>query len=125
MTELVSLDIHQRGDVVVARLTGELDISVSARTGESISRSVSTAADGLVIDFSDLEFIDSSGVAMLFRLARLMQRRRQALRVVAPEGTAAARVLEIVDFARAAPIDQSLEEALSGIGRDGERLQHP
>ena len=37
----------------------------------------------LVVDFSELEFIDSSGIAMLFGLARRLGSRRQELRVVA------------------------------------------
>ena len=57
-----------------------------------------TSARGLVVDFSELEFIDSSGIAMLFALVRQLGSRRQDLRVVAPAGQPVARVLEIVEF---------------------------
>ena len=71
------------------------------------------SAAAVVIDLTELRLIDSSGVAMLFSLARQFDVRRQQLRVVAsPEGLVA-RVLEIVDFRRAAPIDPDLEEALA------------
>ena len=53
---------------------------------------------------SELDFIDSSGVAMLFGLVRRLSSRRQELRVVAPKGKPVARVLEIVEFERAAPV---------------------
>ena len=64
---------------------------------------------------SRLEFIDSSGVAMLFGLARRLGSRRQELRVVAPGGKPVKRVLEIVEFNRAAPIHDDLAAALGTI----------
>ena len=115
MTELVELDIEQRGEVVIARLTGELDIAGAQRIGDQISEGVSAAARALVVDFSALDFIDSSGIAMLFGLARRLGSRRQELRVVAPPGEPVLRVLQIVEFDRAAPIHGSLDEALAAL----------
>jgi anti-sigma B factor antagonist len=112
---LVGLDIEERGDVVVARMTGELDISGAPHAGERIADAVPTSARGLVVDMSELDFIDSSGVAMLFGLVRRLSSRRQELRVVAPQGRPVARVLEIVEFERAAPICLDLDAALTGI----------
>ncbi len=101
---LVGLEIEDRGDIVIARVTGELDISGASRAGERIAAEVPTSARGLVVDMSELDFIDSSGVAMLFGLVRRLSSRRQELRVVAPEGRPVARVLEIVEFERAARV---------------------
>ena len=115
MDELVTLEMERRGDVVVARVTGELDVSRAPAMGDEIAAAVPTSARGLVIDFSELEFIDSSGVAMLFGLSRRLGSRRQQLRVVAPGGEPVARVLEIVEFERAAPIDADLDTALADI----------
>jgi anti-anti-sigma factor len=112
---LVGLDIAQRGEVVVARMSGELDIAESATTGETIAEAVPTSARGLVVDCSDLAFIDSSGIAMLFGLARRLGSRRQLLGVVARDGEPVARVLQIVEFERAAPIHPDLEAAMNGM----------
>jgi anti-anti-sigma factor len=114
---LVGVEIEQRDDdaVVVARLTGELDISGAAATGERIAEAVPSSARGLVVDTSGLEFIDSSGVSMLFGLARRVGSRRQELHVVAPTGKPVARVLEIVEFGRAAPVHEDLDSALGEI----------
>jgi anti-anti-sigma factor len=112
---LVGLDIVHRGEVVVARLSGELDLAESASTGETIAEAVPTSARGLVVDCSELQFIDSSGIAMLFGLARRLGSRRQLLRIVARDGETVARVLEIVDFDRAAPIHADLEAAMNGM----------
>lgn len=112
---LVGLEIEERGDIVLAHVTGELDISGAPHAGEQIADAVPTSARGLVVDMSDLDFIDSSGVAMLFGLVRRLASRRQELRVVAPKGKPVARVLEIVEFQRAARICVDVEAALAEI----------
>jgi anti-anti-sigma factor len=119
LTDLVGLEFEERGEVVVARVTGELDIAGASKTGESIGAAVPTSARALVVDCSDLDFIDSSGIAMLFGLARRLGSRRQELRVVARDGKPVARVLQIVEFDRAAPIYETLEEALADFSGDG------
>ena len=116
MDELAKLELEQRGEVVVARVAGELDVSEAPSLGDEIAAAVPTSARGLVIDFGELEFIDSSGVAMLFGLRRRLASRRQELAVVAPEGEPVARVLEIVEFGRAAPIHSDLDAAIDEIG---------
>jgi anti-sigma B factor antagonist len=98
LNELARLKIEERGKVAVASVRGELDISNSPATGDAIASEVRIEARGLVVDFSELEFLDSSAISMLFSLARRLGERRQELRVVAPEGAAVARVLDIVEF---------------------------
>jgi anti-sigma B factor antagonist len=68
LSDLTQVQIEQRDNVVVARLTGELDISVAESTGRKIADAVSSSARGVVVDMSGLEFMDSSGVSMLFAL---------------------------------------------------------
>jgi anti-anti-sigma factor len=117
--DLVQLAIEERDDVVVAKVTGELDLAGAPSTGEAIGEAVPTSARVLVVDCSGLEFIDSSGIAMLFNLARRLASRRQELRVVARNGEPVARVLEIVEFDRAAPVHETLDEALAAASADG------
>src|SRR6476659_2570135 len=116
MEDLVGVEIEQRDDhVVVARLTGELDISAAERTGKKIAEAVPSSARGLVVDMSGLEFMDSSGVSMLFSLVRQVGSHRQQLVVVAPAGKPVSRVLQIVEFDRAAPVREDVEAAVTVI----------
>jgi len=117
MNDLVHVEIEQRDgdDVVVARLTGELDIAGAEATGRRIAEAVPSSARGVVVDMTELEFIDSSGVSMLFGLARRVGSRRQELRVVAPAGKPVARVLDIVEFDRAAPVHADVNSAIAEI----------
>lgn len=113
MSGLIELAIEDRDGVVIAQVSGELDIAGASSTGDQIADAVPTSARGLIVDFTRLDFIDSSGVAMLFGLARRLGGRRQQLRVVAPDGGPVERVLDIVEFDRAAPVVGDLESALS------------
>ena len=114
--DLIGVQIEQRNDdVVVARLTGELDISVAERTGRKIADAVPSSAVGVVVDMGELGFMDSSGVSMLFSLARQVGSHRQQLRVVAPPGRPVSRVLQIVEFGRAAPVDDDVDSAVAEI----------
>jgi anti-sigma B factor antagonist len=115
LSDLTQVEIEQRDDVVVARLTGELDISVAESTGRKITDAVPSSARGLVVDMSGLEFMDSSGVSMLFGLARHVGSHRQQLVVVAPTGKPVSRVLQIVEFDRAAPVREDLDAAVTVI----------
>jgi anti-sigma B factor antagonist len=116
MSDIVRLETSESDGIVVARVTGELDVAAAAQLGDAIGESVPNSARALVVDFSDLGFIDSSGVAMLFTLSRRLGSRRQELHTVAPQGSPVARVLEIVEFDRAAPVHPDLDSALARIG---------
>ena len=118
MTDLAQVETSERDGVVIARVTGELDVAGAERTGQRISDAVPNSARGLVVDFSELDFIDSSGIAMLFSRARRLGSRRQELRVVARDGRPVARVLQIVEFDRAARVHETLEEALADLVTD-------
>jgi anti-anti-sigma factor len=115
VSELAKVETSERDGVVVATVTGELDVSIAEASGRRIAESVPNSAHGLVVDFSGLRFIDSSGVAMMFTLARRLRSRRQKLRCVAPPGSPVARVLEIVEFQKAAPVDTDLEQSLAAL----------
>jgi anti-anti-sigma factor len=112
MSDLTQVEIEHRDEVVVARLTGELDISVADTTGRKIADAVPSSARGVVVDMSGLDFMDSSGVSMLFALARRVGSHRQQLCVVAPAGRPVSRVLQIVEFDRAAPVREDVDAAV-------------
>jgi anti-sigma B factor antagonist len=116
MNDLVRVETSERDGVVVAHVSGELDLAGAPRIGETIGQAVPNSARALVVDFTDVGFIDSSGVAMLFTLSRRLASRRQELVCVAPPDSPVARVLDIVEFNRAAPVHPDLDAALADVG---------
>ena len=76
--------IEERGDSVYATLRGELDISTASRLEESLER---VEADGpalLVLDLSQLAFMDSTGLRLL--IGADMRAREAGRRLVVVQG---------------------------------------
>jgi anti-anti-sigma factor len=114
LTELSRVDFSGE-DVIVARLTGEIDLSNAADVGETLAGAVPNTALGLVIDLTATAYLDSSGVHLLFDLSERLQRRQQQMRVVVPEGGPIRRVLRIVELDATVPVLSSVEEAVEQI----------
>jgi anti-anti-sigma factor len=102
-------------DVVVARLSGEIDLSNAADVGEQLASAVPNSALGLVIDLTATAYLDSSGVHLVFDLAERLRRRQQQLRVVVPQGAPIRRVLRIVELDGSVPVLASVDEAEAAI----------
>jgi anti-anti-sigma factor len=60
------------GDPVV-RLTGEIDISNAEPIGDALDDIVGPDARRVVVDLSELQFMDSAGIAMLLRTAARLE----------------------------------------------------
>jgi stage II sporulation protein AA (anti-sigma F factor antagonist) len=78
MAELDGSDAPGLGSIAVAQdpsgtpvvtLCGEIDISNAHEIGAELERIVGTGTRRLVVDMSALEFMDSSGIAMLLHAA--------------------------------------------------------
>ena len=115
MSATPEVSIDQEGDVVVAHVTGEIDLATAAGVGSKLSAAVPNQALGLVIDLGATTYLDSSGVSLVFDLAERLRRRQQALRLVVPEGAPLRRVLRIVDAAGAVPVLPTVADATAAI----------
>jgi anti-anti-sigma factor len=99
---------------VTLRLDGDLDLtSVTAFEGK-IERAAERAPAGLIVDLSEIRFIDTAGVAMLFRETARMAERSRPLVYVAPAESTARRVLLIAHM----PVQDTVRDAYQAIGRD-------
>ena len=108
-----TLDCIRHGDHVVITLTGEIDVFNAARVMALVEDAVPTEVHGAVLDLTGVGFLDSTAIRKLFALTTRLGERRQRVHVVTPDGSVVLRTLELVEFARAAPMHDSLEEALA------------
>jgi anti-anti-sigma factor len=115
MSSIGQVDINQRGSVLVALISGEVDLSNVGEMEDVIELSVGRDTHGVVLDLTPTMFIDSTGVRMIFDLARRLQVRRHRFRLVAGEETLVHRVIVMTQLHEVVPVDASLEAALSAL----------
>ena len=125
MTEHPNVTIAADDGVVVASLSGEIDLSNAAEITNALLRGVPNEALGLVIDLSEVSYLDSAGVRMLAELDHRLGWRAQVLRVVAPEASRSRRVLEIAGLERVLSIDITVDAARTGVRDPGEEPEVP
>ena len=108
MSDLVTPDTS--GPVPVARITGEIDLANAPRLREEVL-TIAADAEGLIVDLTDVSYLDSGGVKVLFQLARALRQREQSLVVTLPVGSPLRRVLKIASLHEVATICDDLEAA--------------
>ena len=90
-------DVELSGDAgwPLARLTGAVDLSNVEAIGARLEAAVSNRARGLVLDLSGVTYLDSTGLRLIYRLARRLGDRQQGLRLVVPDSSRIMRVLTL------------------------------
>jgi anti-anti-sigma factor len=103
VTEAIhDLQVDDRSDVVVARLTGEIDQSNSTEIGQTL-RDLARGRS-LVLDLNAARYLDSAGIAMLDML-----RRTTKLRLVVSPESIVTRALTVTGFDQLIPIFPTME----------------
>lgn len=115
MTALAEVHVDRDPTVPFVRITGELDISNTAQVGGMLVEAVPNTALGLVVDVSEIRYLDSAGVHLLFQVARRLHRRRQELCLVAPKGARVLGVLQLVDLPSRVPIYETHDAAVRAV----------
>ncbi len=104
MTELARVEAEQRGSACLVRAHGEVDISNAQELLAAIESAMPNGAHQLVLDLTDVSYLDSAGVSLVLRLARRLKGRRQEVSVVAPEGSSVRAVLEVAGVPKVVPV---------------------
>jgi anti-anti-sigma factor len=112
---LAELELDDPGDVRVARLVGELDLSNATDIADALAAAAEEAVLGLVIDMTGLTHIDSAGVRLLFDLRRRLSVRRQTLALAVPADARIRDVLEMAAVHATVPVTGTLDEAVAAI----------
>jgi anti-sigma B factor antagonist len=83
--------------VELLMVEGELDIATAPRLIGVLNGAIQEALRSLVVDLSQVDFMDSTGLALLINAHRRLARRRKGFAVVCPPGPLW-RVFEITDM---------------------------
>jgi anti-anti-sigma factor len=103
-------------DVYLVRVAGEVDMSHEDELRDELHAAVTADAKGVVVDLTDCEFIDSSGVRALL-LSREEQggNRGPERLAVAAASDQILRILSVMGIDQVIPIKPTVEEAAAAL----------
>lgn len=104
------MDCREEGRVLTVQLTGEIDHHAAKALMRELNAELARRfPQEVVLDFSGVTFMDSSGIAVVLRTWRRMQETGGTLRVThVPEQ--AARVLRAAGVGKLVPVSTRAEE---------------
>jgi anti-sigma B factor antagonist len=93
--------------------TGELDITASRALAPQLNAAAGDVNAQLVIDLSEVTFVDSTGLGAIVQTHRRLSRQGRVMAIVAPKGSAAAVLLDLSGLRGRLPTFETRAEALA------------
>ncbi|MEU8249050.1 STAS domain-containing protein [Nonomuraea sp. NPDC048916] len=109
--DVLEMTRHRHGESIVVSLAGEVDVDNAAKVRECLDEAAESPGSRLVVDLSNLTFIDTTGLGVLVRLLDSLRERDGTLSLVAPDGQVLRR-LRRTNLAPLFPIFDTLSQAL-------------
>jgi anti-anti-sigma factor len=97
---------------VIARVTGEIDVTNAESLGGAVAEAIPNQMHALVLDLTEVLYIDSAGIRLIYQLGERLRARGQALRLVAPHASASHDALRLAGVATHVDTIETVEEAL-------------
>ena len=117
MSTLARVEDRWDDGVAVARLAGEIDSSNVQDIGDRLRSLVSNHSYALVVDLSEIAYVDSAGINLLFALGEELGGHQQQLTIVVRDGSPIARMISLTGLDRAVSTHATLDAALAAAAR--------
>ena len=114
----LTLERSSNGQVELLEVKGEIDIASASRLISGLNEAVGDCGHPVVVDLSAVEFIDSTGLALLLNAHRRLARREQGFAVVCGGGPVR-RVFEITDMVETLGVRRDRETAVNAALGEG------
>ncbi len=105
------IDVQRGAEFVIARLIGSCTMDVAQEAVDGLGRLAAEPVDRVVVDLSELVFIESSGLGALVAAHGCCQRRDADFCLVSPRASIR-RMLVLTHLSDVLPICDTLESAL-------------
>lgn len=116
--DLLTVSVFRHGSgtapYTVVALAGELDATNHSQLRQTLEAELAAKPQRLIVDLSDLLFMDSSALMVLLHANRALIRDGGALAFACPQGSVA-RVLELTQAGQLVPICGTVEQAVDGL----------
>jgi anti-sigma B factor antagonist len=99
-------------DAVVVTIAGEIDMATAPEVAQAID-SEHDGASRVVVDLTDVTFLDSSALNALIHCQKSLVEHDVAFRVVSPSDRAVRNVFDITHLTGPLSVVESLDEALT------------
>jgi len=100
--------------VINLHIEGRLDALEAPNLREAIGEQLAIGPTALIIDLTDVEFVDSAGLAALVKGMKDARKGGGDLRIVSPTAEDAMRVFKLTRFDKVFAMFDTLEEAQRG-----------
>lgn len=108
MTDLARVEASSANGTEVVRVVGEVDLSNVSSVRDAIGAALPDLPE-VVLDLTSLEYLDSAGIAMLFRLAERLSYNRQELRLVVPPDAPIRAVIRLTRLDQVISVEDSAD----------------
>jgi anti-sigma B factor antagonist len=123
--KLADVQFSDRERVVIARLTGEVDLSNAESIENAIVEATPNHALALILDVSLLDYLDSAGIHLIYKLREKLRARGQTLRLVIPADSPANDALRLAGVPRNIDTAESLDAAMAEFMQDDSAAEVP
>ncbi len=114
---LADVQITLARHALIARLTGEIDMSNAEDMGATVIGATPTEASGVVLDLCDVEYMDSAGIYVIYGMRASLQARGQSLILVIPSDSPVHDALRLSGAERPGELAETVDAALSTLQR--------
>jgi anti-anti-sigma factor len=111
MTKALTVGATQHGGATVISIAGEIDMATVPQLREALDLPLRQSPSCLVLDLTDLDFCDSSGLALLVAVRRRLP--PEASLFLAGAKPIVARVFQVTGLADVFPFFPTVAEALA------------
>jgi anti-anti-sigma factor len=109
---LADVQFSDRGQALIAHMTGEIDLSNADQIGAAIALEMSNSSLALVFDLSDMDYLDSAGIRLIYQLRESLRARGQSLRLIIPAASPANDALRLAGVLQHIETVETLDDAL-------------
>lgn len=112
---LADFQVSYRDNVVIASLTGEIDMSNATDLRNALTEAMPNDALGMVLDLTSVDYVDSAGIHLLYRLGEALRDRGQTFRVVIPPDSPASDALRLAGIKRHVDVVEQVDDGVTAV----------
>ncbi|HVF19199.1 MAG TPA: STAS domain-containing protein [Mycobacteriales bacterium] len=115
------IEVTRAEDVVVACLRGDVDMACIPIISAHVLDALTMDVNGLIVDLTDVQYVDSAGVHMLFDFARRLEAGRQGMAITLGPTSPVRRLLEITNLDQVISVCVQHSDAVAAVSAGARR----